>query len=366
MAQPTLDQRLRDVSDQNTRLLQTLSDTDYAVSAAQQSDSYIKTLKDQIAAHEVKLRRLTHTVAMEYLDHKKYRDSHVKRVSYWVTGGKDKFQEKASKEEKEWLDAVQKEIQAKNELEQLKVNLKDCESTNAELKNVVNVHQATQRELDELYNKIFQGATPDLPQEDEWEQAVQKSKSDFNAVQARLSAENQVMAILLDADKFMKRALLDIHDAEGAATADLWGVGGSFSEMAERSALSQAQSHVSQVEMLMGQANRLQPAVGHLGEMKIAKQSLMGDVFFDNIFSDLNMRDEVIASRQQLQASQNRLTAEIKKEDERVKQVQVDLARAKRALGEKREELQKIRAAAFERLSGNATVPNEAPPTYAP
>lgn len=42
------------------------------------------------------------------MDHKKYRDAHFKRVRYWTKGGKDKFEEKASKEEKEWLEAVQK------------------------------------------------------------------------------------------------------------------------------------------------------------------------------------------------------------------------------------------------------------------
>lgn len=258
---------------------------------------------------------------------------------------------------------------------------------NVDLKKAAETQQTSQLKLNELYNTIFTGPTPDLPAEDAKEAEIQNVWNSFNAIQMQLSTQQQVMSILTDADTFLKRAVGDMADAKSASTADLWGVGGTFSEMAERSALSRCQSHVSQVEMLMGQANRMQPTIAHLGPMQIVEQNFMTDVFFDNIFTDLNMRDKIRASQEQLNAAQRKLLGELNKANERVNAVKGDLKRAQGVLDLKRKELQQIRAAAFESLAGGAPATqtqagqiapvtsastgqppdymNEAPPSYA-
>lgn len=102
----TTERKIRYSAERNARLLKTLSETDYAISAHRQSTNYVDTLKRQIAGEELKLRDLSKIVASEYADHKKYRDSHLRRFAFKVSGKKEQFQETASKEEKEWLDAV--------------------------------------------------------------------------------------------------------------------------------------------------------------------------------------------------------------------------------------------------------------------
>jgi len=353
-----LDERLRGVAAQNSRLLQTLSDTDYAVSAFQQSSSYVATLKKQIAESEKKTKELARTVANEYEDFKEYRDVKFKKLAMLLNGKKN-FQERESKEEREWLDAVQNENRAKKELEHLKLNLVEAEKMNAEMQNLAGINGAAQAELNELYKNLFDGPTPAAPEEDEKENAVKQAENNFNVVQMRLNAENHTKAILLDADKFLKRAIDDIEHAMSASMADLWGVGGKAAEMAENSALSRAQSHCSQVEMLMGQANRLQPAINHIGEIEIAQQHFLGDVLFDNIFSDLSMRDKIKTSRAQLHAAQRGLTAELNKSEERVKKARAETQLAKMVLDEKRGELQRVRAAVFDRLSGGEGMSSE-------
>lgn len=65
MTQLTLEQRLRDVAEQNARLFKTLSETDYAVPTYQQSTNYIGILKKQIVAEEVKVKSLGYLVLNE-------------------------------------------------------------------------------------------------------------------------------------------------------------------------------------------------------------------------------------------------------------------------------------------------------------
>jgi len=360
----TIHERLASAASQNARLLQILSETSYATSERQQNNNYISTLKKQIAADEKKLKEVNHTVDAEYAQHKKYRDSHVKRLAYKIGGKKDKFEADATKEEKEWLDAVAIQLQAKKALEHLNANLAAATKKDAELYDVLKVHTATSLELDALYNSIFEGPTPDIPEEDAKEQEVVQADSNFHMVQLLLSTEKQAHDILRDADKFMNWAIRDIISAYDASTYDCWGVGGAWTEMSENNSLVSCQQHVGQVQMLIAQAQRVQPAVRNIGDTTIAQMNFMTNVVFDNIFSDLDLRDRIKASQAQLKRAQAALTAELHASDERAKVVQAEVNEAKALLNQKRMELQQIRAAAFERLA-NDVGSEKAPPPYA-
>ncbi|KAH8650631.1 hypothetical protein BGZ60DRAFT_473895 [Tricladium varicosporioides] len=283
----------------------------------------------KISLAESKLRKASQTVAFEYADHQKYRDSHVRRIAYKLGGKKDKFADKASKEEKEWLDA---------------------------------------KELDVLYKSIFDGPTPGIPGEDEEEHAVRAAEAEFNNKQWKLSTENQTRGTLQDANKFLANARRDIEEALDAATMDAWGVGGSFADMQKHSSLSRAQGHISQVEMLMSQAQRMNPGVGSIGQLDIAEMRFMTDVVFDNIFSDLNAKDRIKESKVGLDQAKAKLEGELQKATQRIKAVQQEIDEARSMLIGKRNRLQDLRAAAFNSITGEASAlaitPAMAPPAY--
>lgn len=232
---------------------------------------------------------------------------------------------------------------------------------------MLSVRNSTQVELDQLYDSIFAGPSPDIPGEDEKENAVRQAENNFNAVQMRLSTENQAKAILLDANKFLDRAISDIRDALSASNMDCWGVADTWAEMSESSALSRCQGHVTQVEMLINQAQRVQPAVRHVGGMEVAQMNFIGDVLFDNIFNDMAMRDKLRQSEGQLHNAQRNLGDELHVEDERQRQAQAELDQARLLLDGKRQDLQHIRAEAFDRIvSGHLSGwgAGDQPPSY--
>ncbi|KUJ09724.1 uncharacterized protein LY89DRAFT_627975 [Mollisia scopiformis] len=357
--------RLQSAAAENSRLSQTRSETAYSVSAYQQSQNYVGNLKKQISIEENKLADVNEQVAREYEDHQKYRDSHMRRLAYNLGGKKEKFAEQATKEEKEWLDAVALQLRTKKGLEGLNRTLADATKASADLLAIVKVHNRAGVERDALYNSIFEGPTPEMPEEDAKEREVREAENNFNVDQLLSSTETQARAILGDADKFLKRAMGDIQDAGSSATADVWGVGGTFAEMAENNALSRCQQNVSQVEMLVTQAQRVQPAVGHLGDMRVAQMDFMSNVVFDNIFSDMAMRDRIHESMGQLSHAQSNLNREMQAADQRISRAQSEVTRAKSVLDRQRSELQQVRAAAFERLANGMEVGVGRPPEYA-
>jgi hypothetical protein len=220
---PSTAARIGENAAQNDRLLKTLAETDYAVPALQQNGNYISTLKKQISLEEKSLKELSKKTAKEYAEHQKYRDSHMKRLAYRIGGKKAKFAEEATKEEREWLEAVQLGLQTESGLEQLRVNLQDAQKTSDELTAVAIVRNGTQIALDALYNSILEGPTPDIPCEDEKENAVNEAENEFNVVQLLLFSEKQARDIFLDADKVLKRAMIDIREALSSNSMDMGG-----------------------------------------------------------------------------------------------------------------------------------------------
>lgn len=108
--------------------------------------------------------------------------------------------------------------------------------------------------------------------------------------------------------------------------------------------------------------------------MRIAQMDFLSNVVFDNIFSDMAMRDRIMDSMGQISNAYQNLSREIQTQVQRVSAVQTDANQAKTTLDLKRGELQQIRAAAFERFSGSRDMELEgtvegidsAPPAYTP
>ncbi len=165
----------------------------------------------------------------------------MKRLAYKLGGKKEVFADQASKEEKEWLDAVAAQLSVKNGLERLNKELARATSKGAELMDVLKVHHNAALELEALYNSIFSGPTPNMPLEDAKENEVIAALREHDIVQGVLSNEVQARQVLGDAEKFLVRARQDCEEAKSCSTADAWGVGGNWVEMSEQSALSRCQ-----------------------------------------------------------------------------------------------------------------------------
>ncbi|KAF7855963.1 hypothetical protein EAF04_009919 [Stromatinia cepivora] len=341
---------------QNTHLLSILSQTDHAPSEYAQIIQYQLSIERIISEQEQRVKTLVAASAKEHQDHEEYKDSTVKRLAYKLSGRKQKFIEKEEKEHREWLNAIQNELEAKRHLGHLKDTLQEAKSKASSLKPLVEEHNAAQAELDTLYNSIFAGPSPDFPTEDTMEYLLSRAKDSFDEGQLRLSTESNVLSILQNASTVMRQCIAALDNALQSSTMDAWGIGGGFADMTERSSLAQAQSLSSQVEMLISQARQMQPAVQPLGLMNIAQGSLMSDVIFDNILSDLKFHEKIEESKRQAVAARSRLIQETKHSNERLTSFRVEVGEKKKDLETKRKELQNERAAVFERVVAGAGI----------
>lgn len=361
--------KIHDAASRNQELLAILQQTDHAKPALEHQKQYIADLTKDLSEAQNRVSALERQREKELKDHEKYRDSVMKRFAYKVARKTDKFEAKASKEEQEYLQALQESHRAEGQEERIATMREEALAVQSDLEKEVARHNQAQQDLDRLYNSIFEGPTPSFPEEDATERDTQSAEQACNHARKRLECEQQAANLLNQAAARLNSALSHIEDALDHSRMDMFG-GGSFSDFMERDALHNAESQVKQMEMLVMQAQRYSDSVQTLPPVHISQGSLIGDVLFDNIFSDMEFHDKIKASREELRRCRSVLRSQVQAARARVQECQAEMDRLSEVLSGARAALQKARERIFDRITGGGEgVPpglptNNAPPPY--
>jgi hypothetical protein len=367
----SIQQQIQEASSKNSQLLAGLHETDSAPSQLYQQITYIKDLDLQLKKSEKQVAQLKKKTASELEDHKKYSESTFRRFAHKASGRKERFAEKAEKEEREYFDAIQAQKTAEDDLAYVRQLKAEAEVTRAEYEQNALRHDSLQTELDALYNSIFAGYTPGFPDEDQKEQSVEATNQHCAEINQALEKERQLGYLLKQMMNKLTQARNQLDNAHSMSTYDMFG-GGTLASMQKRNYLENAESAISQVRMLQDQVKQIDSSRGNIGPMNIASGSIWGDVVFDNIFSDMEMHDKIKQSEAQIQTAIQKLQQQINTSEEKERKTNDDLQRGSEMLKQARVELQKARERAFERVqAGDRIDPNaaeemstDAPPAY--
>ncbi|KAI0841920.1 hypothetical protein F5Y06DRAFT_163704 [Hypoxylon sp. FL0890] len=359
--------KIKDAAPRHRDLLTILSDTDYALPALEQQRRFIDDLSNELSTIRRRIAMLDRQRLKEFKEHKKYRDSVMKRFAYRISGKTDKFQAKAEKEEREYFAVLQQERQAKEQEENIRDMRSKALEVQYDLEAEVTRHAEAQEQLDNLYDSIFQGPTPAFPEEDHSEQNAERALQAYHNSRVLVEVESQVIRLLTEANERLRNALIYTDEALSHSRMDMFG-GGTFSDFMERNALDKAESQVGQMISLVRQAQRISQHVQDLPPVGIAHGSLMGDVFFDNIFTDMAFHEKIKASWSDLQRVQGALQDQMAPAKSRYQEAEQNMNTHAAALKSAREELQRARVRIFERITncnqGEQKIPIEEPPPY--
>ncbi|KAI2640354.1 hypothetical protein GGS26DRAFT_154548 [Hypomontagnella submonticulosa] len=359
--------RIKEAAPRNDDLLSILSETDHAAPALEQQKRYIADLNNELSTIQKRIITLDKQRGKEFKEHKKYRDSVMKRFAYRLSGKTDKFEAKAEKEEQDYFAVLQEEHRAKEQEENLKDMRSKALEVQSDLEVEVNRHTEAQQQLDNLYDSIFQGPTPAFPEEDHSEQNTESALQAYHNSRVAVETELQVVYLLTEANRRLHNALIYTEEALSHSRMDMFG-GGTLSDMMERNALDKAEGQVSQMFSLVQQAQRMSPKVHDLPFVRIAQGSLMGDIFFDDIFSDMAFHDKIKDSRVGLYRARENLANQLAQAMSRHQGAEQEMNAHAAALRTAREELQKARQRIFKRISSDnadsRAAPADDPPPY--
>ena len=332
---------------ENDRLLSILDETDLAPSALKEQNAYINDLESNLTATDKDLQSWERRIQLSKKQHEKFQSSTVKRFAYKVTGKKSDFEEKASKEERAYFDAVQDSLRTKQQRDSLAEQLPPARNQQSKLAEEVKRHEEAQTQLDKLYDSVFGGPTKDFPEEDAKELALEEARHAFSDAQDRLNAEKRCISILREVERAMMTAAEEVQTASSRSQMDIIGVGGTFADLSERSHLSAAQGAVAKAQSLLGQAQRAQPLVGNLPPMEIADKNLMSDIVFDNVFSDMSFDRKIQESLNQVMIGKRVVSDEINRAKYREQGFLENVTEAAKQRDTRRAELQDTRKKMF-------------------
>ena len=348
-----LSEKLSQAAGRNRELLTTLSQTDYAPPALEQNLTYISDLQTQIYKTDREITNSHVVTERERKEHTNIRDSVARKYLHKLGGnkGEEKFKSKQEKEEREFMEAWQREREAQERREALARALEQAQQQKASQEADKYKHDRAQEELDRMYNSIFSGPTPDVPGEDEREHAVHQARDWYNQCQTALGSEKHAVEALQRANQQLSGARRDMNDGLSASNVDRFG-GGALFDMMERDALSKAQVKLSECLRAMDDARRSQPAIPALSEVNIDNGHFISDVLFDNIFTDMAQHERIVTSTGQVDRALSHLGRIVGEQNGRAQQAQEQHWQASRQLEDARVELQRIRSEAFDRVGG--------------
>lgn len=185
----SMESKIQAAASHNVALLGVLSEINSAPPALQQHNRYINDLEIEAKNMDSQIRTLEMNRDKEFKEHDRYRESVMKRFAYKIGRKTEKFEAKASKEEREYLDALHEEHKTKEMRKDLVQRLNEAIAARSNLQSVAARHAQAQADLDVLYDSIFEGPTPNFPEEDERERAAHVSLQRYEELRSRAEAE---------------------------------------------------------------------------------------------------------------------------------------------------------------------------------
>jgi hypothetical protein len=301
------EQTIREAGPHYLSLQQTLSESEWAVAALPQvtkthqaAETAAKSTKEQIRKFDKRSQN-----QLERFNNLKHHS--VKRAWYRTTG---KLEEKIEEEEKAWLKEYEQvqAVKAKGQEQDKEVDearkIKDqCVRTKA-------TFEKAQKDLKSLLEGLFDGPTPSFPSEDALEQSLAMARQRHDDINILAKRQTYITNSLQRAHQCLVGALQALQSSLQMNTYDMFSHGG-YADWMVHSALGEARDLATRAQFLVNEVRRLEPSIPHLGDIHIEQDNLVFNIVFDNIFTDLRMRQIIQQSYSKIQRAVGVLQREV-------------------------------------------------------
>lgn len=341
-------------ADQNRKIVETLHQTEYAKEDLERQEAVVDELHSKVHQLDGQAKTVTATSEKASKKAESIRESNVRKLLYKVACREPAFEAKKELKADKSRDAAQEEKRVRVELDGARKELDEAQKTKEGLQKDNGRNDEARKEQKELYEKIFDGDTPDFPEEDEKEEEVKRKLEAHRDGQKQLEAEKKALDLLFWAKSEFNVALHAGKSAQNASRFDMAG-GGALTDLAERRELKKTQEHVNKAQQFLREARDLSKSgcIQQLSDTKVADGHVVGDVLFDNIFSDYSFHQNIKESMAEIREVADRVKSIIKDQTVAVTSLEDESKAAKAQVAAARNELRKERMAIFERVAGS-------------
>jgi hypothetical protein len=282
----TTPERIRQAGAVYLSLEKTLTETEWAISALPQITKRLHNAETNRTATQESIQSFERNSQDQLERYQDLQHNNVKSFWYRSIGKLDK---KIDEEEKAWLKKAEQVETAKARSDEQQREIASAKKIYDECVEAKRVYEETQQRLSTLLDSLFAGPTPAFPSEDTIEQQVTSTRNLLNDLQIQSIRQEQIVKFLKEANEYQLYSLQSLQSSLGLNTYDLF-THGNMANIMVHSRLAEARNCAARAQLLVQEAQKLDPHIPHLGDMQIEQENLVFQIVFDNIFTDMRVR----------------------------------------------------------------------------
>ncbi|KAL2206848.1 hypothetical protein CC79DRAFT_1358659 [Sarocladium strictum] len=156
---------------------------------------------------------------LQFNKHKKFQGSGPRKLYYVILRKRMHFDERASAEEKLYLQALERRHRAETVLSELQDEVNSLTLEGRSLRAKLDRHGAAHKAIDQLYASIFDGPTPGFPHEDAQEgrhiDATEEHQQAMKKTQATVKGRKNAAAIAGVIERAAREAKIAVDESNG-------------------------------------------------------------------------------------------------------------------------------------------------------
>jgi hypothetical protein len=285
----SLEQQIQTKSEEFHGLFSRLSDTKWSETALPEAQSRLETYQNRARLIQDKIDAFNVAADKEHKRLSHIKGHGVRHVWYKFRG---KLEQRLDEQERIWLREFEKCKEEEKRFAVLQEEIYSAQKYLQQCQDAYEEYTKTKRTLNMLMEYFFSGATPTYPDEDTMEQNLKKEQERLIALQNDHYNLTQVFHLLQNAQQAVIVAGRELNDALNMNTFDLYSHS-PFADIAESSHLAQARDASAQAEQLINEARYVYPNMPEIGDLNIKQENLVFNIMFDNIWTDMNMRQMI-------------------------------------------------------------------------
>ncbi|KAF9027828.1 hypothetical protein BDZ89DRAFT_1133960 [Hymenopellis radicata] len=325
----------------------------------------LKTLEKELSRTIVDVRQLDEATRKQRDEHEQMRDATARKLAYKLAGKKEKFEEIASKEERDYVDALNRQVVARRRQEELEMDITKAKAEHNELTGKMNSYDILKDDLWNLCESVFEGQND--PRDTELKEQLFHAEVTQELFTRQDANDRHVVTILQQAEDKMKVCHTKIMKEVFEQTrGDVYG-SSAKSDKAKRNNLREARALGDEAIALIRTAQNATAEVQDIGEFVVPQVSVRLEAFFLQTVFEIPFRSAMGESGEQVIVAHKRLKEELTGALRRAERSRADLVVAIEVVNECRANVTAYRRGRFDLVLSHGlekTSESEALPVY--
>ncbi|KAJ1310275.1 hypothetical protein OPQ81_007016 [Rhizoctonia solani] len=201
----------QDKIQEHTNLLKALNALDYVPSASEDNIARLEVIDREIRSREREVEALKEKTKSEHKDLSRAK-SITRQWLLRIREGGEAVSQKLEKEQKEYMDALRAERDACDELDMLIGEKTEREHAKLDLAQKMDQITELKAKIEELYEGLFAGPTPEYPEEERAESRLKAVETQYHRTQTYLNKYTTAITLLITADKTIRTCMNKLNE----------------------------------------------------------------------------------------------------------------------------------------------------------